>query len=269
MPELPEVENLRRYLISEAVPGLSVVSVDVAAARTIRTPSVEDFVLGLSGRRVVEIGRRAKYIDVALDRGHLVLHMGMTGSLRVSSGDDEPLRFAHTLFHLDDGRRIELNDPRKWASVWLVDRFEDALPNIGPEPLDMSFTPEEFAQRVSRRRSPIKAVLLDQAVIAGVGNIYADEALLRAGISPSRRAHRISEQRLSRLLDEIRNSLARAINYIGDNPLDDGRPFVVDAFDDRMQILRKPGSVCPQCGAVLKTKVIGGRTAYFCGGCQG
>jgi formamidopyrimidine-DNA glycosylase len=269
MPELPEVENLRRYLIAEGVPGLSIVSVDVAAARTIKTPSVEDFVLGLPGRRVLEIGRRAKYIDVALDTGHLVLHMGMTGSLRVSSDGEERMRFAHTVFHLEDGRRIELNDPRKWASVWLVDRFEDALPEIGPEPLDMSFTAEGFVQRVSGRRSPIKAVLLDQAVIAGVGNIYADEALLRAGISPSRRAHRISEQRLVNLLQEIRISLARAINYIGDNPLDDGRPFVVDAFDDRMQILRKPGSVCPRCGAVLRTKVIGGRTAYFCASCQG
>ncbi|NQW18346.1 MAG: bifunctional DNA-formamidopyrimidine glycosylase/DNA-(apurinic or apyrimidinic site) lyase [Chloroflexi bacterium] len=268
MPELPEVENLRRYLIAEHVPGQVISSVDVAWARTIKLPSIEDFVLDMPGRRVVDINRRAKYLDVALDKGHLVLHMGMTGSLRVSSPGDERMRFAHTVFHLADGRRIELNDPRKWASVWLVDKLEDALPEIGPEPLDTSFTADEFVRRVSKRRSPIKAVLLDQAVIAGVGNIYADEALLRAGIAPSRRAHRIAEHRLAALLEEIRISLARAINYIGENPLDDGRPFVVDAFDERMQILRKPGSDCPQCGRALRTKVIGGRTAYYCGECQ-
>ncbi len=268
MPELPEVENLRRYLIRERVPGRSFASVTASWARTVKAPSVEDFVLGLRGRTVRDVHRRAKYLNIELDRGSLVLHMGMTGSLAVRGPGDERQRFAHTIFDLDDGRRIEMNDPRKWASAWLVDDPSNIFEGIGPEPFDPSFTAGDFVERVKVKRSPIKSVLLDQSVIAGVGNIYADEALLRAGIAPARRAHRVSASRLEVLHGEILTVLAHSIDFIEEHPLDDGRPFVTDAQDDRMQIVRAKGGSCPVCGGQMSSRVIGGRTAYFCRACQ-
>ena len=268
MPELPEVENLRRYLIREGVPGRKFTSVTASWARTVKSPSVEGFVLGLRGRTVEKVHRRAKYLNIELDRGSLVLHMGMTGSLAVRGPDDERQRFAHTVFELDDGRRIEMNDPRKWASAWLVDDPSGIFDGIGPEPFDASFTAEIFAARVRVRRSPIKSVLLDQSVLAGVGNIYADEALLRAGISPARRAHRISADRLEALHGEIVTVLAHAIDYINDNPLEDGRPYVTDAHDARMRITRAKGGSCPVCGGPMSSRQFGGRTAYYCPRCQ-
>ncbi len=268
MPELPEVENLRRYLIRERVPGTTFASVTVSWAKTVKSPSVEDFVLGLRDRTVRDVHRRAKYLNVELDRGSLILHMGMTGSLAVRGPEDERQRFAHTVFDLDDGRRIEMNDPRKWASAWLVDDPSTVFDGIGPEPFDTSFTAGDFAERVKIKRSPIKSVLLDQSVLAGVGNIYADEALLRAGISPARRAHRISAGRLEALHGEIVTVLAHAIHYIDDNPLDDGRPFVTDAHDARMRITREKGGSCPACGGDMSSRQFGGRTAYYCSNCQ-
>lgn len=268
MPELPEVENLRRYLIREGLPGRSFASVTASWAKTVKSPSVEDFVLGLRGRTVRDVHRRAKYLNVELDRGSLVLHMGMTGSLAVRGQGDERQRFAHTIFDLDDGRRIEMNDPRKWASAWLVDDPSSLFEGIGPEPFDASFTAGVFVERVRIKRSPIKSVLLDQSVLAGVGNIYADEALLRAGITPGRRAHRISAARLEALHGEILTVLAHSIDFIEEHPMDDGRPFVTDAHDDRMAITRAKGGSCPVCGVAMSSKVFGGRTAYFCRQCQ-
>ena len=268
MPELPEVEHLRRYLIREGVPGRKFASVTASWARTVKSPSVEDFVLGLRGRTVDKVRRRAKYLNVELDRGSLILHMGMTGSLAVRGPSDERQRFAHTIFDLDDGRRIEMNDPRKWASAWLVDDPSTVFDGIGPEPFDPSFTAENFAERVRVKRSPIKSVILDQSVLAGVGNIYADEALLRAGISPARRAHRISAGRLEALHGEIVAVLAHAIDYIDDNQLEYGRPFVTDAQDARMRITRAKGGSCPVCGGPMRSRQFGGRTAYFCSECQ-
>lgn len=289
MPELPEVESLRRYLISQRVPGHTIVAVEAKWPKTIKAPGRAEFTTGLAGRTVEDVQRRGKYlllplcaIDLdPLDSGSresvaarssrasvLVLHMGMTGSLTVMTPEDEPQRFAHTTFFLDDERRIELNDPRKWASIWLVEHADEVVGGLGPEPLDPDFTAADFARRVHGRRSPVKAVLMDQSVVAGVGNIYADEALLRAGISPFRRAHRISPTRLRALHAAVVETLRDATGYIVENAGEDGRPFVVDAHDDRMRITRRKGAPCPECGAPLRARALGNRTAYYCRNCQ-
>lgn len=268
MPELPEVESLRLYLAGEDLVGRSFV--DVSAD----WPGIENTADGLGGlsqlvgRRIKVFSRTGKNLFAGLDRGVLWLHMGMTGRLAVMHPSDEPLRFARVTFYLDDERRIELDDPRRWAGVRLLESEDEILANVGLDALDADSTADEFVRKVKQRRSPIKAVLMDQSVLAGVGNIYADEALHRAGIHPARRADRISETRLGALDAAVRVSLLQALRYIVDHPDERGRPYIVDAYDDRMRLQRKKGAACPDCSTPLQTRKIGGRTSYFCPQCQ-
>ena len=292
MPELPEIEALRRYLLREGLVGRTVVEVDAD------WPGVEDTVdgmgglSGLVGRRVEGIERRGKQLILPLsapsgrdpltpafshggERGRnngsdrvLGLHMGMTGRLGVMAPEDESFRYRRLALYLDDERRVELDDVRRWAMVRLEDSAEAFTAGMGPDALDPDFTAAQFIERVLARRSPIKSVLLDQKVLAGVGNIYADEVLLIVGIAPSRRADKISAGRLISLHNTIVGVLENALAFIESHPDDQGRPYVIDAQDDRMQIPRNAGAPCPQCETALKSKKFGGRTAYYCPSCQ-
>jgi formamidopyrimidine-DNA glycosylase len=268
MPELPEVENIRRYLIRQRVPGRTFTRVEAGWPGAANADDRAGGIAGLTGRRVEEIGRHGKNLLLVLDIGVLALHMGMTGSLAVRGPTEPRLRFTHTLLHLDDGRRIEVEDPRKWASAALVGDAPEVTASLGPDALSPEFLPGPFTAEVRRRRSPVKALLLDQHLVAGVGNIYADEALFRAGISPLRRGSDISEARLHSLHAAIIATLNRAVSFIESHRLADDRPFVVDAYDARMALERRQGSACPKCRRTLKTAKIGGRTAYYCSICQ-
>lgn len=268
MPELPEVESLRRYLESERVPGRVITS--VIADRPV-VENTRDGAAGLSklpGRRIMSAKRRGKQLVLPLDRGVLGLHMGMTGRLVILEPDEEPLRYTRYTFLLDDGRRIELDDVRRWAGVVLAESEDELTGRLGPDAVDPAFTGEMFAERIAGRRSPIKSLLMDQSILAGVGNIYADEALLRSGISPARRAHRISRSRLERLHEDLVDVLNEAIGFITANPDEHGAPYVVDAYDGRMRLTRKRGAGCPACLAPIRSRKFGGRTAYYCLRCQ-
>ena len=268
MPELPEVESLRRYLVAERVPGRVITS---AIADWPGVEYTRDGAAGLStlpGRRIAAAKRRGKQLILPLDRGVLGLHMGMTGRLVVLGQDDEPLRYTRYTFALDDGRRIELDDVRRWAGAVLAGSEDELTGRLGPDAIDPAFTSEVFVERVAGRRSAIKPLLMDQSILAGVGNIYADEALLRSGISPARRAHRISRARLESLHEELLDVLNEAIGFIAANPDEHGAPYVVDAYDGRMRVTRKRGAACPTCGSPIKSRKFGGRTAYYCPRCQ-
>lgn len=268
MPELPEIESLRRYLVAERVAGRVISGVDAGRSGAGGAPGAVEGLGGLLGRRIESVERHGKQMVVALDRGVLGLHMGMTGRLVVMNPDAEPLRYARYTFHLDDGRRIELDDARRWAAVRLAGSAGDLIGNLGPDALDPRFTAAKFAARIGHRRAVIKPLLMDQSVLAGVGNIYADESLHRAGISPVRRAHRISRARLQRLHGAIVETLESAVRFIQDHPAADGSPFVVDAYDDRMRLARRHRAPCPGCGISIRSRRLGGRTAYYCPGCQ-
>jgi formamidopyrimidine-DNA glycosylase len=268
MPELPEVENLRRYLVREKVLGRVIEDVEAGWPGAAKASDGSGGLAGLPGRRIAGLDRVGKQMVIRLDRGVLGLHMGMTGSLSVRKPEQARLKYAHTILHLDDGRRIELDDVRKWASVVLADEARELTGSLGPDAMDPSFTADEFVKRVKPKRSAIKAVLMDQHVLAGVGNIYADEALFRAGISPLRPAWKVSEARLRELHGAVRAVLEHAMRFIEAHLLDDGRPYVVDAYDERMRLPRKAGAPCPECRTPLKTVKSGGRSAYFCPKCQ-
>jgi len=268
MPELPEIEALRRYLVRQGLVGRTFVEVDA------EWPGVEDSIDGMGGlspligRRIKAFVRQGKQLIAKLDTGVLGLHMGMTGRLGVMSPEDEPFRYRRLALYLDDERRLELDDVRRWAIVRLENEIETFTAKMGPDALDPDFTSAQFIERVSSKRSPIKSVLLDQKVLAGVGNIYADEVLLTVGVSPSRRADNISVGRLESLHNTIVGVLENALAFIESHPDDKGRPYVIGAQDSRMGIPRKLGAPCPQCETALKSKKIAGRTAYYCPSCQ-
>ena len=268
MPELPEVEALRRYLLASRIPGRIVTRADAVWPGVENTVDGMAGLSGLAGRKVESIERLGKQLLLPLDRGVLGLHMGMTGRLVVMDADTDRLKYMRYSFHLDDGRRVELDDVRRWASARLVESADELTVNLGPDTLDPAFTAAEFCDRMRGRRAAIKTLLMDQSVLAGVGNIYADEALHRAGIHPARRAHRISRPSLERLHQAIVETLETALRYIEGHPSEDGSPFVVDAYDGRMRLSRKPGSPCPDCGRATRSRKFGGRTAYYCPGCQ-
>ena len=272
MPELPEVESLRRYLVREGMPGsvFERVAVESKPSPETGTGAISDLTR-LPGRRVDRLERRGKQIAAGLDNGVLGLHMGMTGRIEVLAENEPPPRFTRVEFTLRNGTnnlRMVLVDPRRWGAIRTFTDLEQAFAGLGPDALDPGFTTEQFAETVSRRKTRIKPLLLDQSLVAGVGNIYADEALHRVGISPARRANRISGKNLHALYMAIRESLEHALEFILSHPDDRGRPFIVDAHDDRMRLLRKPGSFCPRCEIPLRTKSFGGRTAYYCSNCQ-
>ena len=208
MPELPEVESIRRYLVASNIQGATIQRVEIGWPDSIAAPAadIETFANKVSNTQIGLLNRRGKYLVSPLIDGHerqshLVLHMGMTGSLHIRNPDDDPVRYRRAAFYLDDNRRIELNDSRRWARLWAVDDPTTAYPKLGPEPWNL--TPDQFAQRIRIKRSRIKPTLLDQSLIAGVGNIYADEALHRTRISPLRRCNRISLTRLHQLHTNI------------------------------------------------------------------
>ena len=272
MPELPEVESLRRYLVRESMPGsvFKRITVESKPSPAKGTGAISDLTR-LPGRKVERLERRGKQIAAVLDKGVLGLHMGMTGRIEVLTENEPPPRFTRVEFTLRNGTknlRMVLADPRRWGAIRTFVNLNEAFAGLGPDAIGPDFTPEYFAVEVSRRKTQIKPLLLDQSLVAGVGNIYADEALHRVGISPSRRANRISCKNLYVLYAAIRESLEHALEFILNPPDERGRPFIVDAHDDRMRLQRKSGSFCPRCEIPLRTKSLGGRTAYYCGNCQ-
>ena len=273
MPELPEVESIRRYLVSKQLEGKKIQRVEVGWSDSVAAPphDIEGFANAISGKRIGNFDRRGKYLIVPLQVGsvtssHLILHMGMTGSIHIREPGEIPVRYRRAILYLDDGRRIELNDSRRWARLWFAEKPEHAFPNLGAEPWDL--TPREFAHRVKSKRSRIKPALLDQNLVAGVGNIYADESLHRSRISPLRRCNRISVERLEILHSAIIAVLDHAIEFISTHPSADGSPYVVDAYDERMRVTRGRESGCPDCGQSIVSRSISGRTAYYCPRCQ-
>ena len=273
MPELPEVESIRRYLVASNIENTTIERVEVGWQDSIAAPKsdIEAFADSVSRKRITSINRRGKYLVSTLfdqqdSQSHLVLHMGMTGSLHIRNQDQDSVKYRRAAIFLHDNRRIELNDYRRWAKLWAVDDPRSAFPRLGPEPWNLS--PNEFVERIRTRRARIKPALLDQNILAGVGNIYADESLHRTGISPLRRCNRISTERLRRLHANIIAVLEHAIDYISTHPSKDGSPYVVDAYDDRMRVQRRPDSLCPDCPEPVTSRRIAGRTAYYCPACQ-
>jgi formamidopyrimidine-DNA glycosylase len=267
MPELPEVENARQILQRAELPGCVITRAQVGWAATVKRPDLEDFVLGLHSKRVLAVNRRGKYLLLPLDSGEtFIIHLGMTGGLTVqpaSSGVDPMVR--HT-FTLDDDRVLRFRDPRKFGHLWLTPDIQQALPELGPEPLSGDLTTDYLAAKLDGRNAPVKALLLEQSVVAGLGNLYVDESLFLAGLNPTRPAGSLTVAELARLRDCIVASLTTA-TALYDQARDEHWPDPPSALHT-WTIPRKEGEPCPRCGAPIVAMRVRARGTFFCPSCQ-
>ncbi len=271
MPELPEVETIRRQL-APYVEGRTIEQVAILDPRWTRPDSPEKVEQELRGAVIERLARSGKYLVFALsgDR-YLLMHLRMTGSLLIDP-DPEPLH-TRVRFELDGGRRLIYVDPRRFGTGHLLHGVElrDSYlrERLGVEPFTPQFTADHLFALTRGRRAPIKAFVLDQRRIAGVGNIYADEALFRAGIHPLRRAGALTRRQLERLQEGIELSLQAGIDAKGAS-IDDFRHVdgARGSFQDRFLIHRRAGEPCPRCGTTIRKIVVGGRGTYVCERCQ-
>jgi formamidopyrimidine-DNA glycosylase len=290
MPELPEVETVRRGL-APAMEGARFTRVE-ARRRDLRWPLPKDFAKRLQGTMVDGLGRRAKYLLADLSSGDvLVMHLGMSGSFRVSHDGSEqapgnyhherPKHAAHdhVVFHMSNGATVTFNDPRRFGSMKLVPRAkleqEPLLRSIGPEPLGNEFDARILAKACAGKKASLKAALSDQRVVAGLGNIYVCEALFRARLSPKRRASTIADrngkpnQRAEALVEAIKTVLHAAIKAGGSSLRDHRRADgSLGDFQHNFQVYDRDGKPCPTCKGKVKRIVQTGRSTFYCPSCQ-
>jgi len=272
MPELPEVETIVGDLKNRLV-GRVIQSVAVVLPKVVASPAPEEFARLLAHREIEDLRRRGKYILMDLSGDlTLVLHLRMTGQLVYSAAPEPFPRHTHLVFYLDRGA-LRFTDLRQFGRARLVPRRElDQVPglrDLGAEPLGPEFNAEIFFRRLQNSRRMIKPLLLDQAFLAGLGNIYTDEALHRAGIHPERPAAALDAREAGALYRAIREVLTEGIDFRGTSVqhyLDgDGRP---GRFQDILRVYRRQGSPCPVCGTAIERIRCGGRGTYYCPVCQ-
>ena len=280
MPELPEVETVRRGL----APVMEGKRIRKAEARRpdLRWPLPEHFAERLTGRKVQHLGRRSKYILAALDGDEtLLIHLGMSGRMLISGGplgqfhydDPKEQKHDHVVLKMEDGETVTFNDARRFGAMDLVptDKVEDhwLLKNLGPEPLGNRFDADYLAGRLKGRKSSIKAALMDQRIVAGLGNIYVCEALFAAGINPKTAAGRIAKPRIEKLVTAIREVLNRAI-AAGGSSLRDHRQTSGELgyFQHSFRVYDREGKPCPGGHGPVRRIVQGGRSTFYCPDCQ-
>jgi formamidopyrimidine-DNA glycosylase len=282
VPELPEVETVRRGL-QPAMEGQAIVKADIRRP-DLRWPFPQNMADRLTGKTVLRLRRRSKYILADLSSGEtLIIHLGMSGRILIS-GDPlgqfhhdhpAPEKHDHVVFDLANGSRVTFNDARRFGAMDIgsTDRIEHhwLLDKLGPEPLSNAFNETDFAKKLSNRNSPIKIALLDQSVVAGLGNIYVCEALYGARISPKRMASKIQAPRLHRLVPVIRDVLEKAI-AAGGSSLRDHRQATGELgyFQHSFQVYDREGEPCktPNCGGEIRRITQSGRSTFYCAQCQ-
>ena len=270
MPELPEVETTRRG-IEPHVSGMRIREV-IVRRRDLRQPVSADLT-EIEGRRFLRVGRRSKYLLLDIDDGTtLLLHLGMSGCLRVIAPGDPWKTHDHLGITLSNGKQLRFHDPRRFGLALRIHgdpHRHPLLASLGPEPLDDAFTAEHLAAACAKRSAAIKRVIMDAKVVVGVGNIYASEALFRAGILPRTPAQRFSKARLAKLVAAIRAVLADAIAEGGTTLRDflnsDGEPGY---FRQKLFVYERKGEPCRVCGTPIRHAVLGQRSTYWCPKCQ-
>lgn len=270
MPELPEVETTRRG-ISPHLTARSITAVLVREHR-LRWPVPADLPVLLAGQPVLSVQRRAKYLLIAFPHGHLIIHLGMSGSLRLVSADAAAEKHAHVDFQLDDGMALRYNDPRRFGCIlWHTGdpQSHSLLSALGPEPLSDEFHGSWLKALSKNKKVAVKQFIMDSKVVVGVGNIYANEALFKAGIDPRRAAGRISAQRYELLAEAIREVLGAAIAQGGTTLRDFVNPQNKPGyFSQSLQVYGRAGQSCRHCARPLRGMMLGQRATVFCDHCQ-
>ncbi len=270
MPELPEVETTCRG-IAPHVTGHIVKDVIVRQAK-LRWPIPRGLKQKLVGHKIQAVERRAKYLLLRFKHGTLILHLGMSGSLRIIKADSTADKHDHFDLVIDSGKALRLTDPRRFGAIlWTKgDVYKhELIKSLGPEPLDETFCADYLFQRSRGRKTTIKQLIMDGKIVVGVGNIYASESLYLAGINPKTAAGRISQKRHLKLVASIKQVLSEAIkqggttlrNFVGGN----GKPGY---FAQQLNVYGREGEPCSRCGSPVKQFILGQRASYYCPCCQ-
>ena len=270
MPELPEVETIKNELLPHVV-GKCITGVTLFWDGIVRQSAVEEFCSRLIGQGIVGLSRRGKYLIFSLTSNEvLIVHLKMTGSLLLKPASAEPEKFIRAIIYLDNETGIYFRDPRKFGRIWLVEDTGSVIGRLGPEPLEADFTPEILAQRLYNRSAPIKAILCDQNFVAGVGNMYADEALFAAGIHPLRSGKSLSRGEIEHLYSAIQQVLRAGIINKGASVDTYFRPGGEEGTaHSHFQVAHLLGGrLCPFCGTPLERIPVRHRGSYFCPKCQ-
>jgi formamidopyrimidine-DNA glycosylase len=269
MPELPEVETIRRDLEAK-IGGRRITSVRLPPDTGKPVPVLKgideaDFREGVVGARVEGVSRRGKFLVMHLDTGaHLVVHLRMTGALLHRRPEAEPDNYVRAVLSLDDGMELRFSDLRKFGGFWLVESLEGVSEALGPEPLEEGFTEDVLVEALKDRKAPVKSIILDQRRIAGIGNIYADEALFAAGVDPRRLGKDIAQDEVTRLHRSIRSVLLAGVESRGASFSDyrdaDGR---AGSMQMHVQVFRRTGKPCYVCSTPIERVKVGGRSTHF------
>lgn len=268
MPELPEVETIKNELAPRVI-GKRINGINILWRGTVRQPSLEEFRSQLIGRQITGLARRGKYLVFHLSDGKvLIVHLKMSGALLIKPASAEPDRYVRAIIYLN-GKTLHFRDPRKFGKMWLVDDEREVVGKLGPEPLGADFTPQVLAQLMAKRSAPIKALLCDQSFIAGIGNMYADEALFRSRIHPLRPAKSLTRGEIKRLHQAICDVLKLGIKHKGASVtnymLPDG---TLGTAHNEFQVAHRGTEPCPVCGTPITRIPIRQRGTYFCPKCQ-
>lgn len=272
MPELPEVETIARNLAPQLI-GRTIVTIEkLDWERMVETPDLATFSSELAGRRILAVGRRAKWLLISLDANWtLALHLRMSGNLTLYPATVVPDQYTHLVLGLENGERLFFHDQRKFGRVRLLDPagLADLDRAHGPEPLSAEFTPARLATVVAGRRTPIKVLLLDQQRIAGIGNIYASEALWIAGIHPLRAAGSLTEAEVIRLHAALREVLVQAIHNSGSTLRNYRNGYGQNGQQQEyFMVYDRAGQACTRCGTPIERVVVAQRSTFFCTVCQ-
>lgn len=267
MPELPEVETIKNELAPRVV-GQRLTRITIPDGRVVCGGSAKEVHRGLLGQKIEAVERRGKYLVFRLSNGRsLVIHLRMTGSLLVDPRDID--RYVRAVLHLSNGHRVVFIDRRRLGKMWLVDDVDSVICKLGPEPLDKSFTAAVLRERLHRHHIPVKAALLDQHIVAGIGNMYADEALFAAGIHPLKKADELSSKEIRTLHKKTRRILRAAIGSKGASVDTYVRPDGgLGTAHFNFKVAHRGGDPCPICGCPIERCVVQNRGTYFCPRCQ-
>ena len=273
MPELPEVETVRR-VIEPQITGRSIESVTIRRNEIIAHPDAGEFVSLIAGKSIRGMYRRGKFLIIILEGNDtIVIHLRMTGSLIAAPADYPEEKHTHIIFHLGDGMELRFSDQRRFGRLWLIGKDEHdsytGLSKLGLEPSDSRLNAAYLKERLGKRRKSIKECLLDQSVIAGIGNIYSDEILFAARIHPERPANTLTTEKWNRLASVIPERLAFFVEKNKTTPEEylaaKGQDYRNTPF---LQVYGHGGEPCPVCGETLCRTVIGGRSSVYCPACQ-
>jgi len=273
MPELPEVETIKRDL-EEKIKEKRVKKVIVKDGKCIKIPAPAEFIKRTEGKVFREIQRRGKFLIIELDSlDALIIHLKLTGQLIYFPKEGEELNYTRLMFIFYDHTQLNFADMRRFGSIWLIPQHKfsliPSLANLGPEPLEDEFTLEKFKELVKGARGKIKSLLMDQSFIAGIGNVYSQEALFLAGIHPERKSSKLFDEEIRSLYNNLRKILQEAIYHRGSSV----NNYVDLAgkkgnYEPHLNIYGREGQSCPRCGANIRRITISGRGTYFCPKCQ-